>query len=62
MYTIRLGEIEVWIGSRFTHYGSAHRVPNIPQKMPSLKTMFRLAKLQDKFKDCNYKKELEKIV
>lgn len=62
VYTIRLGEIEVWIGSRFAHYGSAHRVPNIPQKMPSLKTMFRLAKLQDKFKDYNYIKELEKIV
>lgn len=61
-YTIRLGEIEVWIANRFIHYGSAYGVPNIPQKRPSMKTMFRLAKLQDKFKDRNYKKELEKIV
>ena len=65
-YTIRLGETEVWIANRFYYYGSAYCVPNIPQKSPSLKTMFRLAKLQDKLqdklKDYNYIKELEKIV
>lgn len=65
---ITLGNTEVWVGSRFHRYGRVWSVKGIPTRRPSIKTMVRLAILQDSLKGgernaevAKYKKLLEDI-
>ena len=56
--------IEVWISNRFYAYGHIHNY-SIPNKRPSVKTMIRLAKLQDSLvktdKDLDHAEYLDKM-
>lgn len=56
-YSLVLGVNEIWISNRFYSYGNL-----ITQNTrPSVKTMIRLAKLEDSLRAKMYIKEMDKI-
>lgn len=52
-YTLEIGDCEIWVANRWYSYGWLRRVGGKDVDMnyrPSLKTMVRLAKLEDKLR------------
>lgn len=63
-YELRLGDNEIWISNRFYSYGNLIG----EETRPSVKTMIRLAKLEDALREViketqrlNYLEKMEKI-
>ena len=55
-HTAKIGGHEIWVSNRFYSYGHIYRC-EIEQRRPSIRTMIRLAKLQDAAKAIHEKQK-----